>query len=177
MAGPKRPEGRVALPAVAAGALGALAITETGALPRVLPGAEPDGERILNWRQLYDLSELPDIPEDSPLFAQVTSTAENCLGGECPFWSECFVVQARQRAQSADLVVVNHHLLLADLESTHWLGSVLAIGIAFGFALVTAALLANPFAGGGSRLAFYGLCSCRRSRPSGATPKALVMSP
>jgi NAD(P)H dehydrogenase (quinone) len=31
----------------------------TGARPRVLPGAEPDGERILTWRQLYDLSELP----------------------------------------------------------------------------------------------------------------------
>jgi NAD(P)H dehydrogenase (quinone) len=31
----------------------------TGALPRVLPGAAPDGERILNWRQLYDLTELP----------------------------------------------------------------------------------------------------------------------
>jgi ATP-dependent DNA helicase DinG len=45
----------------------------------------------------------------------VTSTADNCLGSECPFWSECFVVQARQRAQTADLVVVNHHLLLADL--------------------------------------------------------------
>jgi pyruvate/2-oxoglutarate dehydrogenase complex dihydrolipoamide dehydrogenase (E3) component len=33
----------------------------TGATPRVLPGAEPDGERILNWRQLY---ELPELPED-----------------------------------------------------------------------------------------------------------------
>src|SRR3546814_6000016 len=44
----------------------------------------------------------------------VTSTAENCLGSECPFWNECFVVQARQRAQNADVVVVNHHLLLAD---------------------------------------------------------------
>jgi ATP-dependent DNA helicase DinG len=45
----------------------------------------------------------------------VTSTADNCLGSECPFWADCFVVQARQRAQAADLVVVNHHLLLADL--------------------------------------------------------------
>ncbi|TXI24616.1 MAG: ATP-dependent DNA helicase, partial [Ottowia sp.] len=36
-------------------------------------------------------------------------------GSDCPFWGECFVVQARQRAQEADLVVVNHHLLLADL--------------------------------------------------------------
>ena len=32
----------------------------TGASPRVLPNAEPDGERILNWRQLYDLDELPE---------------------------------------------------------------------------------------------------------------------
>lgn len=32
----------------------------TGATPRVLRGAEPDGERILNWRQLYDLPELPE---------------------------------------------------------------------------------------------------------------------
>jgi pyruvate/2-oxoglutarate dehydrogenase complex dihydrolipoamide dehydrogenase (E3) component len=31
----------------------------TGAQPRVLPGAEPDGDRILTWRQLYDLPELP----------------------------------------------------------------------------------------------------------------------
>ena len=32
----------------------------TGASPRVLPNAEPDGERILTWRQLYDLPELPE---------------------------------------------------------------------------------------------------------------------
>jgi pyruvate/2-oxoglutarate dehydrogenase complex dihydrolipoamide dehydrogenase (E3) component len=31
-----------------------------GAHPRVLPGAEPDGERILDWRQLYDLPALPE---------------------------------------------------------------------------------------------------------------------
>jgi NAD(P)H dehydrogenase (quinone) len=34
-------------------------LVATGAMPRVLPGSEPDGERILNWRQLYDLTELP----------------------------------------------------------------------------------------------------------------------
>jgi len=32
----------------------------TGAHPRVVPGAEPDGERVLDWRQLYDLPELPE---------------------------------------------------------------------------------------------------------------------
>lgn len=75
-------------------------------------------QQIVDWsRQTRsgDLAELDGLPEDSPLLPQVTSTAENCLGSACPFWNECFVVRARQRAQAADLVVVNHHLLLADL--------------------------------------------------------------
>jgi ATP-dependent DNA helicase DinG len=75
-------------------------------------------QRIVAWSgrtRMGDLAELDGLPDDSPLVPLVTSTAENCLGSECPFWSDCFVVQARQRAQSADLVVVNHHLLLADL--------------------------------------------------------------
>ncbi|MGY0505942.1 ATP-dependent DNA helicase [Luteimonas sp. e5] len=75
-------------------------------------------QRIVAWSgrtRFGDLAELDDMPEDSPLWPQVTSTNENCLGNECPFWSECFVVQARARAQAADVVVVNHHLLLADL--------------------------------------------------------------
>jgi ATP-dependent DNA helicase DinG len=74
--------------------------------------------RVLAWSQRTqrgDLAELVDFPEDSPLWPQVTSTTENCLGSECPFWDECFVVKARAEAQAADVVVVNHHLLLADL--------------------------------------------------------------
>ncbi len=73
---------------------------------------------VVAWSQRTrsgDLAELDSLPEDSPLLPQVTSTAENCLGTACPFWNECFVVRARQRAQAADLVVVNHHLLLADM--------------------------------------------------------------
>ena len=75
-------------------------------------------QRVVAWAgrtMRGDLSELADIAEDSPLWPQVTSTADNCLGGDCPFWSECFVAKARQQAQAADVVVVNHHLLLADL--------------------------------------------------------------
>ncbi len=74
--------------------------------------------RIRAWAghsQRGDISELDDIAEDSMLWPQVTSTAENCLGSECPFYAECFVVRARQAAQEADLVVVNHHLLFADM--------------------------------------------------------------
>ncbi|MDQ3288117.1 MAG: ATP-dependent DNA helicase [Pseudomonadota bacterium] len=75
-------------------------------------------QRVVAWAgrtRMGDLAELEALEDDSPLVPMVTSTADNCLGGECPFFSECFVVQARQRAQAADLVVVNHHLLLADL--------------------------------------------------------------
>ena len=75
-------------------------------------------QRVVAWSgrtQRGDLSELADIAEDSPLWPQVTSNTDNCLGGECPFWSDCFVAKARQAAQAADVVVVNHHLLLADL--------------------------------------------------------------
>lgn len=62
-----------------------------------------------------DRAELLGVPEDSPLWPKVTSTAENCLGADCPMFNDCFVVKARRAAQEADLVVVNHHLLFADL--------------------------------------------------------------
>ena len=62
-----------------------------------------------------DRGEFAEVPEDSPLWPRVTSTAENCLGADCPMFGDCFVVKARRAAQEADLVVVNHHLLFADL--------------------------------------------------------------
>jgi ATP-dependent DNA helicase DinG len=62
-----------------------------------------------------DLSELTDLPEQSSLWPNITSTRENCLGQECPQFSRCHVIDARRNAQAADIVVVNHHLLLADL--------------------------------------------------------------
>jgi ATP-dependent DNA helicase DinG len=62
-----------------------------------------------------DISELDSVTEDAALWPRVTSTADNCLGAECPFFQDCFVVKARRAAQEADLVVVNHHLLFADL--------------------------------------------------------------
>ncbi len=62
-----------------------------------------------------DIAELTELPEDWSLWPQVTSTADNCLGSDCDYWDECFLTQARRRAQEADLLVVNHHLLFADM--------------------------------------------------------------
>ena len=58
--------------------------------------------------------ELPEIKEDSPAWPYVTSTGENCLGGECPVFDSCFLMKARRRAMKADVVVINHHLFFAD---------------------------------------------------------------
>jgi ATP-dependent DNA helicase DinG len=71
-----------------------------------------------SWGQASDtgdLTELEDVAEDPALRAQVTSTVDNCLGRDCAFVDRCFVAEARRRAQAADVVIVNHHLLLADL--------------------------------------------------------------
>ena len=62
-----------------------------------------------------DLAELSGIPEDTPIRPLITSTTDNCLGQECPSHSQCHLLEARRRAQEADIVVVNHHLLCADL--------------------------------------------------------------
>ena len=73
---------------------------------------------IDEWSKLTqsgDISELSVVPEDSYVWPTVTSTADNCLGGECDKWDSCFVVNARKNAQAADVVVINHHLLLADM--------------------------------------------------------------
>ncbi|HEY5789835.1 MAG TPA: ATP-dependent DNA helicase, partial [Gammaproteobacteria bacterium] len=62
-----------------------------------------------------DIAELTGIPEDASAWPLVTSTADNCLGQECPDYRDCFLVRARRQAQSVDLLVVNHHLLFADM--------------------------------------------------------------
>lgn len=62
-----------------------------------------------------DLAEVTDLAEGDPVRRAVTSTADNCLGSKCPVFDECHVVEARRRATQADVVVVNHHLLFADM--------------------------------------------------------------
>ncbi|PSV40767.1 ATP-dependent DNA helicase [Photobacterium sp. GB-210] len=62
-----------------------------------------------------DFGECEDVAEDSPVIPLITSTNDNCLGRECPSYDDCFVVKARRKAMEADVVVVNHHLFLADL--------------------------------------------------------------
>jgi ATP-dependent DNA helicase DinG len=62
-----------------------------------------------------DLSECDLLEDNSNLWSKVTSTTDNCLGQECPNYEDCFVLEARRKAQESDLVVINHHLLMSDM--------------------------------------------------------------
>lgn len=62
-----------------------------------------------------DKSDLMEVPENATVWPSVTSTRDNCLGQECSYYKECFVMEARKRAMAADVVVVNHHLFFADV--------------------------------------------------------------
>ncbi len=62
-----------------------------------------------------DISELSSVPEDAYIWSLVISTADNCLGGECDHWNDCFIVKARKQAQDANVLIINHHLLMADM--------------------------------------------------------------
>ncbi len=76
-------------------------------------------DKLVRWAAVADsgdLADFPDLNEASSLRSQITSTTDNCLGADCPFFDECFVAKARAKAQKADLVVVNHHLLFADMS-------------------------------------------------------------
>jgi ATP-dependent DNA helicase DinG len=87
-----------------------------------LPGVPAPNARMLGRLRRWsretrtgDLAEVASLRDADPVRSAVTSTRENCLGTGCPAYGRCHVVAARREAQAADIVVVNHHLLLADL--------------------------------------------------------------
>ncbi len=74
--------------------------------------------RIEIWAQSTasgDMGELDGLDERSEIIPLVTSSRDNCLGGECPEFVACHLMKARREAMAADVVVVNHHLFFADL--------------------------------------------------------------
>jgi ATP-dependent DNA helicase DinG len=62
-----------------------------------------------------DRADLTDLPEDAPLWREITATPETRLGARCPYFERCFVTGMRRRAAEAQIVLTNHHLFFADL--------------------------------------------------------------
>jgi ATP-dependent DNA helicase DinG len=62
-----------------------------------------------------DRAEIEDLPDNVDFWREMSAGSENCIGQSCSDFDTCWVTRMRQRALEADVVVVNHHLLCADL--------------------------------------------------------------
>ena len=83
-------------------------------------------QQSLGQTEFADISEFSTIKEQSSVWPIVTSSSDNCLGSACPVHDDCYVLKAREQAFEADVVIVNHHLLMADLKlKTDTLGELL----------------------------------------------------
>ena len=71
--------------------------------------------RFIKMTSSGDKAELAKVPETASVWNLVTSTRDTCMGAECQYYQDCFVMKARREAQQADVVVVNHHLFFADV--------------------------------------------------------------
>ncbi|MFZ6722986.1 ATP-dependent DNA helicase [Undibacterium sp. Ji49W] len=74
-----------------------------------------DISRFIKTTMTGDKAELARVPESASVWSLVTSTKDTCMGSECQYYQDCFVMKARKEAQQADVVVVNHHLFFADV--------------------------------------------------------------
>jgi ATP-dependent DNA helicase DinG len=74
---------------------------------------------VSNWiheTNYGDRRELTDLPENLSFWNRVNARSDICIGQKCPDFEPCFVTRMRNRANDADIVVVNHHLFFADLS-------------------------------------------------------------
>ena len=89
--------------------------------------AEGGGELISvrHWEKIVkfaartesgDIGDESGVPPNSPAWEAAVSTRESCPAQGCEHYKECFLYRARARARRADIVVVNHHLFLADMR-------------------------------------------------------------
>lgn len=84
-----------------------------------LEGAAGGLAKLSSWAEDTvdgDLDQVRGQGLSASLIAEVTANSEQCLGSRCSKRDKCFLMEARRRAAEADVVVVNHHLFLADLQ-------------------------------------------------------------
>jgi ATP-dependent DNA helicase DinG len=75
-------------------------------------------EEVCHWATesgTGDRAELANLPESLAFWRHIDARSETCVGQKCTDFSACFITRMRDRAQQADIVVVNHHLFFADL--------------------------------------------------------------
>src|SRR5579863_5799762 len=85
--------------------------------------------QIRDWAKLTetgDRSELTFLPDDAELWNRIDARSDLCTGQKCAEFQRCFITAMHQRAQEAELIIVNHHLFFADLAMRQdYFGSIL----------------------------------------------------
>jgi ATP-dependent DNA helicase DinG len=108
-------------------------VAQAEAQPGQLVDADVEAElqQLLAWARTTSDGSLADLPvrPRPEVWEQVVSENDNCLRARCPFYSKCFFDEARRSAAAADIQVVNHHLLMADLSLRAELGDYAQNGV------------------------------------------------
>jgi ATP-dependent DNA helicase DinG len=76
-------------------------------------------EEVRHWAKetaVGDRSELVNLPENISFWSRINAKSETCIGQKCPEFEPCFITKMRERADGADVIIVNHHLFFADLN-------------------------------------------------------------
>ncbi|HKN82256.1 MAG TPA: helicase C-terminal domain-containing protein [Pyrinomonadaceae bacterium] len=76
-------------------------------------------DEVCHWSkesETGDRAELSNLPESLSFWRHIDARSDTCLGQKCPDFNPCFITRMRNRAQEADIIVVNHHLFFADLS-------------------------------------------------------------
>jgi ATP-dependent DNA helicase DinG len=86
----------------------------------VLDGLEEvaDFQIIRDWEKTTetgDRAEIKTLPENSGAWAKIDARSEMCTGQKCPQFERCFITKMHIKAQESDIIIVNHHLLFADI--------------------------------------------------------------
>lgn len=147
-------------------------------------GSQAKLSRLGEWARVTtdgDLAGFPELGDDDSLRPVITSTTDNCLGQDCPDFEQCFVLKARRRAVQSEVVIVNHHLLLADmtLRETGFAELLPAVdALIFDEAHQLPALAAEFFSEGLNSRQLTGLAhDCRRAvdEEAGDMPQVLTL--
>ncbi|MBT8353451.1 MAG: ATP-dependent DNA helicase [Desulfofustis sp.] len=86
--------------------------------PQISLVGDEECEKVESWleeTECGDRAELDWLPDNSPLWPKISAHSYQCLGSDCPEWSNCLVNKLRKKAASARILVVNHHLYFSDL--------------------------------------------------------------
>ncbi len=79
---------------------------------------DPHLDAVVRWAEdtlTGDRADLEWVPDDAPVWRDVTATSDTRIGAKCRFYDQCFVTRMRRRADAAQIIVTNHHLFCADL--------------------------------------------------------------